>query len=79
MPDNNRRLPIPYRVRVRMEFTAQPSRDRRAVGLTVDRKLTTLKVLLSERFGDPGRVTYEDWLLSVAADQCEAIGGPDAA
>lgn len=71
MPEKNQRLPIPHKVRVRMEFTATPAPDRKVVGLTVDKKITMLKVLLSERFGAPGKTTYEDWLLLVANSACE--------
>lgn len=74
MKDKHERLPIPHKVRVRMEFSAVPAPDRKAVGLTVDKKITMLKVLMKERFGAAGQTTYEDWLLLVANTACEEGG-----
>lgn len=58
---------LPVRTRVRLEFTAVPRG--KTIGFQVDKKITALRVLMSERFGADGLRTFEDWLLYCAADQ----------
>lgn len=60
-----------------MEFTAVPIPGRDSdLGLKVDRKITMLLVLLSERFGQDGARAYRDWLsMAVQAQrQAEPVG-----
>lgn len=70
---NRRLVQPPGRTRVRMEFTAVPAKDGRGIRFKVDRKITILKVLLQERFGEAGWTAYTDWLLLAAHQQSESI------
>lgn len=68
------------KIRVRLEFTAVPMKGR--YGFQTDRKITALRVLMRERFGDKGEIAVWDWLTDCANDRKEAMGfhgGNDAA
>lgn len=76
------RTVLNQRARVRLEFTALP-RDR-AMTYVTDKKLTALRVLLTERFGLKALNTFEEWMLTVAIEQASAEeaqgwGGPEDA
>lgn len=71
------------RTRVRLEFSAFPSVS--GVQLLPDKKLTALRVLLSERFKEKGLGLFKEWCVACALEQQnqdespEYGGPPDAA
>jgi hypothetical protein len=60
---------VTKRTRVRMEYTAYPKKGAR--GFLLDKKLTTLRVLLKERLGAAADDALNDWLMETAILQCE--------
>lgn len=62
-----RQQPLLRRTRVRLEYTAYPTVG--GVRFRANKKLTALRVLLSERFGEAGLVLWEGWLLESCFDQ----------
>lgn len=80
----SKNINLARRTRVRLEFTAYPSVSGHRV--MPDKKIITLRIMLAERFGEPGVQAYQDWLEFLAATQIEAddssdgqTGGPDEA
>lgn len=60
---------LTQRTRVRLEFTAFPRPFPQAPGFMVDKKITALRVLLTERLGEDGSKALSDWLIMCALEQ----------
>jgi hypothetical protein len=56
-------------VRVRLEFSAYRRPESAEARYLPDRKIISLRVLLTERFGEDGSKAYLDWLDACVEDQ----------